>query len=178
MDIGEEQFKDLLEESAQLGRASQQINADLFKQMAHAAVVPSDTPEKRSAARIGVRYTVTVRPIIPHINVAATPFAAVITDVSRDGVGLICPVGVYAQFTLEMPNEHGIIFAVNCTKRSLRKLAEHRYHVGATFDDPLDEPAKLPGSAQAAADAVDLTGLLPKHPAIVPFDLFQDPIEE
>jgi hypothetical protein len=181
LDIHEEQFRELLEESAQLGRASREIDADVFKEMAHASVTAAGgagaakpaVADKRAAARIGVRYTVTVRPIISHINLAATPFSAVVVDVSRDGVGLICPVAIHDKFTLEMPNQHGIIFAVTCTKRSARKLAEHRYAVGGTFDDPLEQPRPAAASPEDAATKVNLKDTLPPHPALAPFDLLK-----
>jgi hypothetical protein len=153
VELSAEQFKQLVDEAASLARVTEELNAELFKQQVAGGSgggggVNARQTEKRSATRIGVRYLVTVRPA----GNSATPFRATMFDLSKSGVGLVCPFAMQGQFTLEMPNCDGIIFAVTCTARSSRPLGPKAvgYAVGATFDDVF--AGAMPAPATAASE--------------------------
>lgn len=113
-----------------------EIGAERFKQIVAAARAQGSQrggKEKRDAVRIGVRYTATVRPIIPGINVAATPFTASIRDISCKGVGLTCPVPLVARFSLEMPDVKGVVYVVNCVVIHSRTIDKEQFQIGAAF---------------------------------------------
>ena len=82
---------------------------------------------------MGVRYTAIVRPIIPGINVAATPFTARLRDISAKGVGLICPVPIVANFTLEMQHANGVLYVVNCDTKICHSIDAEQFEIGAVF---------------------------------------------
>lgn len=114
-----------------------QIGAEQFQQIVAAAKAQASDrrSEKREAVRIGVRYTIIVRPIIPGINVAATPFSAFLRDISGKGVGLTCPVAVIGRFTLETPNALDVLHVVKCRTTSCRRIDKEQFQVGAIFEE-------------------------------------------
>lgn len=113
MEIGAEQFR--------------QIVADARRQRSERK------DEKRAAVRIGVRYTVNVRPIIPGINAAGTAFPAALRDISSKGVGLRCRVPIVARFTLEMADAKGAPYVVKCDVTSCHTIDKDQFLVGAVF---------------------------------------------
>jgi hypothetical protein len=150
VELREEQFRQLVQEAAQLTRVTEQLNAEWFKQQVFgggddgrsdaAGAAPGGkttgapaSAEKRTATRVRVRYAVAVRVA----SKPTAPFRATMFDLSHAGVGLVCPMGVEGQFTLEMPNRFGILYAVTCQTRSCRPLGGPNagYAVGATFVD-------------------------------------------
>jgi hypothetical protein len=153
VELHEEQFKQLVQEAAQLTRVTEELNAEWFKQQvfgdgegdgkgeakageaggADKSAAGAASAEKRAATRVRVRYAVTMRVA----SKPAAPFRATMFDLSHAGVGLVCPTVVAGQFTLEMPNRFGILYAVTCQTRSCRPLGGPNagYAVGATFVD-------------------------------------------
>jgi len=151
VELSAEQFRQLVDEAASLARVTQELNAELFKQHVAGGGKGGEArqSEKRASTRIGVRYLVTVRAA----SKPAVPFRATMFDLSKAGVGLVCPFAMQGQFTLEIPNCYGIIFAVTCTARSSRPLGPKAgYAVGATFDDALGVAGATP-SEPTARDA-------------------------
>ena len=112
-----------------------QLTAEQFERIVAEAVsqVSSRRPEQRGAARVGVRYAVTVRPVIRGATGRATSFRGWLRDVSRSGLGLSCPVAVVGDFNIELTNAGGAIHVVRCRARSCRRVTSEAYQVGATF---------------------------------------------
>jgi hypothetical protein len=114
-----------------------EISAEQFKALVQSASRQSSDRrnERRGAARIGVRYLATVRPIIPGINAAATPFQVWLRDISGIGIGIASPVAMVGRFTLELENSDGIVQATTCKVLSCRPVGEDSFQVGAAFAD-------------------------------------------
>lgn len=134
MELRQEQFKELIDEASDAGRATVELHAELFTQLVgDTTPAPSTGEERRASARIGVLYAVTVRPIASSPGADTTPFRALLRDLSSDGIGLTCPVPLHARFALELPDKDGVVHSVPCGARSCRRLAEGYYQVGGTF---------------------------------------------
>ena len=91
--------------------------------------------EKRGKVRLGVRYSVTVRPTFTGSRVPATPVRAWLRDVSSIGVGLITPAALGGEFAIELTNRHDVLRAISCRVESCRPLANGQFQVGALYVD-------------------------------------------
>ena len=89
--------------------------------------------DKRQSARVGVRYTATVRPTIPNIKAPGTPFTARIRNISGGGVALLCPTEIAGPFTLELPDAQGVAQVVRCTVTYARRIDKDQFQVGGAF---------------------------------------------
>ena len=112
-----------------------QIRAEQFNQIVEdCARQRSDgRTDKRRTARAGVRYTATVRPMIPNTTVAAAPFTARLREIGGRGVGLTCPTPLAGVFTLEMPDGQDVAQVVKCRVIHCRRVEGDQYLVGAAF---------------------------------------------
>ena len=114
-----------------------QLSAEQFQDILNGArrQTSGRRSEKRGNVRLGVRYSVTVRPTFARSNAPATPVRAWLRDVSTIGVGLITPAALGGEFAIELTNGHGVLRAVQCRVHSCRPLANGQFQVGALYLD-------------------------------------------
>jgi hypothetical protein len=91
--------------------------------------------EKRGKVRLGVRYSVTVRPTFAGSRVPAEPMRAWLRDLSTLGVGLVTPAAMEGEFTIELVNRHRVLRTIPCRVQSCRPLANGQFQVGAHYLD-------------------------------------------
>jgi hypothetical protein len=68
-------------------------------------------------------------------DVPQTPFTARLRDISAHGVSMMCPAVIGGEFTLEMPDAHGVAQVVKCRVVHCRKVERDQFYVGAAFTE-------------------------------------------
>jgi hypothetical protein len=114
-----------------------QLTAERFEELLKGAGGQKSgrKPERRNSVRLGVRYSVTVRPLFAGSRVAGEPFRAWLRDVSLVGVGLTAPAAMSGKFTLELPNANDAVRSVPCAVKTSRKLPDGQFQIGAVFEE-------------------------------------------
>ena len=114
-----------------------QLTAERFEELLKGAGGQKSgrKPERRNSVRLGVRYSVNVRPMFAGSRVAGEPFRAWVRDVSLVGVGLTAPAAMTGKFTLELPNANDTVRSVPCTVKTSRKLPDGQFQIGAVFEE-------------------------------------------
>lgn len=114
-----------------------QLSAEQFEELQRGAGRQQSgrKQERRNAVRLGVRYSVMVRPLLAGSRIPGPPVRCWVRDVSLVGVGLAAPAALSGKFVLDLPNEHQAVRSVPCTVRSCRRLPDGQFHVGAVFEE-------------------------------------------
>jgi hypothetical protein len=99
--------------------------------------------EKRLAPRAGLRVRLTIAVVTQ--DVPGPPFTVWVRDVSRNGIGLVCPQRLPAgtRFVAQLPRGDKDVLAVTFRVVQCRSLMKELFHVGAVSEPAANDEARL-----------------------------------